>query len=72
MVEKYSSMPELDLETLRKERPSRAKVQKSGHSLRREIANLGYLIQAETTIETREYYILSLPVTLAEFRSPVR
>jgi hypothetical protein len=60
MDENYDLLPEFELDILRKERPTRAKVQKAVHSLRHEIADLGYFIEAETTIGTREYYIIRL------------
>jgi hypothetical protein len=58
--ETYDRLREFDLETLRRERPLRAKVEKAAHSLRREISDLGYSIEAEPMIRNREFFIIEL------------
>jgi hypothetical protein len=60
MVERYSLLPEFDVAALRFARPARARVQKPDHSLRCDINELGYSVEDEATIGTREYYIIRL------------
>jgi hypothetical protein len=60
MDENYDRLREFDLDTLHRERPILAKVQKGSHTLRWEISDLGYSIEAEPTIRTREYFIIQL------------